>query len=286
MSPIIPFLCEHIWQTIIKKADPNASCLVLTADFPTPIPHKSKTKNIIASVKSVQEVISLALSLRARENLKLRQPLNTLFIRAKDAASVSLFESIIRDEVNVKRIEIVDNDEKFNTPYLSVNFKTAGAILKGEVQKLKETLAALDEKAMQEAVASYKKGKVTVGTFEKLPSSAFTLGFKNRTEFVSVTHGDITLVLDTVLTEELIEEGILRELIRSIQVARQNAGLEISKRVALTLACKDAKIQSIISRNKNKICDEVLASSLEQTDKQAKKNAIDLEGHSVEIKFE
>lgn len=259
MSPIIPFLCEHIWQTIIRPMDSEAAELVVISDFPKPRPTKTASK-LCGQVKFVQEIISLALSLRARENLKLRQPLSTLYIRAKDTSAVKLFEQIIRDEVNVKNIEIVTSDDKFNVPFLSVNFKEAGKILKGAVQQLKNDLAMVSDVAMLNLVQAFKKGKVSVGNFKGVAASAFTLGFKSRSEFVSVTEGDLTLVLDTVLTPELVEEGELRELVRSIQVARQTAGLDITRRVVVTMPAN-----KIIDKYKDKICEEVLATDIIQT---------------------
>ena len=263
LSPLTPFMCEHVWQTIVKIVEPNESDLVVASDFPKPLTYKSKNRDLIKKVESVQSIISWALSLRARENLKLRQPLETLFIRTPDITAVKLFEQIIRDEVNVHNIKIVTSDEQFNTPYLAVNFKRAGEILKGEVQNLKTALSMLGDSAMLNIVGLFKKSmKITVASFKDLPVDVFTLNHKSKTEFVSVTEGDTTLVLDTVLTENLIEEGNLRELIRTIQTTRQQKGLDITARVEMTIEYKDDGFKTMLEKNKEKICEEVLATNL------------------------
>jgi len=212
----------------------------------------------------VRQVISLALRLRARENLKLKQPLKTLFVKAgaEHIETVKLFAEVLCDEINVKEIEVVGSDDRFNVPYLTVNFKAAGAILKGEVQKLKTAVENLGQKDMGFAVAGFDGGKVTVGAFKNLPSNLFEKKLKSKTEFVSETENDLTVVLDTTLDEALIEEGILRETIRAVQVERQNKDLEITARIKLTLRSNDANTLKIIKDNSTKICADTLATDI------------------------
>jgi len=214
-------------------------------------------------------------------------------VRSKDTKAIKLFEQVICDEVNVKRIEIVESDDKFNIPYLTVNFKKAGALLKNAVQDVKEILANLDDEEMQNAVKDFEKdGKVTlmkqIGSqhqcFVDLPADIFTLAYKGKTEFVSITAGDLTVVLDTVLTVELIEECLLRELIRAIQVARQTANLEITARVVLNIATDSAALINLVKSQNKKITEEVLATEIVLNENKPKKG-IEVEGHNVEITF-
>ena len=264
MAPITPFLSEHIWQ---KLGLPG---LCMAADFPieqkVPLLYGGVARTagrggLISKISFAQQVISLALSLRARENLKLRQPLRTLYV--KTIHNLSDVMHILQEEVNVKKVEIVQTEDKFNVPYLAVNFKRAGAVLKGDVQKLKDTLATLDDVAMARAVAEHAKGKVTMGEFKNLAADLFDRKLKSKPEFVSETAGDLTVVLDTTLDEELIQQGILREIIRAVQVERQQQNLDITARIKLTLGTNSDQFAQVIKTNKEKICAEVLALGLE-----------------------
>ena len=291
IAPIIPFTAEHLWQTVIKVVEPDSSPFVLTANFPT---EPTVTKNAdylknggdqIANVDFVRGVISAALSLRSRENLRLRQPLSTLYVRTKNNDAITAFANIIKDEVNVHTVAIVTDDTQFNVPYLSVNFKTAGAILKGDVQRLKYALVSLGEKDMAKATEEYKSGHVAIKGFDKLPANAFVLMYKTRPEFVSLVDGELTIVLDTTLNAQLVEEGILREMVRAIQVARQTANLEITARIALSIASADEAINAVVAKYKNKICDEVLAVDYRDKIHDAIITPADIDGKQIEIKF-
>jgi len=298
MAPITPFMCEHIWQQIRREDDAE---LVVAANFPKcgafpPEPPLRKLPNgtentILQQVRFVKRVISNALSLRSRENLKLRQPLSVMYVIANeksDKIAVDAFRGVLSAEANVRRTECLDTAERFNLPLLAVNFKRAGAVLKERVQLLKQTLANLTDSGMEKAVSGFKKGSVTIGDFKNLPADVFELKQKPRAEFVSFVDGDLTVVIDTTLTPDLVEECILRELIRAIQVARQTADLEITARIKLEIKTADARTRMVIEKFKEKICEEVLAVSLNG-------GAIsgaghfgtksDIEGAEVEIKF-
>jgi len=254
MAPITPFLSEHIWQKMVRKVETKSPEMVMLAGFDTHLKVAGKRNPAIeGQVAFVQNVISLALSLRARENLKLRQPLRTLYINTsrENGKTIKLFENILRDEINVKNIEIVQSDEQFNVPYLTVNFKRAGAVLKDRVQELK--------KALETETPTIKNDKVTVGAFKNLPLDLFERKLKSKTEYVSQTEGDLTVVLDTTLDDELVEEGVLREIIRTIQVARQEANLDITARIKLSLDTKDAAILRVVEKHRAKIWEETLA---------------------------
>jgi len=167
---------------------------------------------------------------------------------------VEVFIDIIKDEVNVKEVEIVQDDDKFNVPYLVVDFKKAGAVLKGDVQKLKDELANLHPVEMADAANR--------GTFKDYPADFFVKKLGKRPEFAAETEGDITVVLDTTLDIELTREGNMRELIRAIQVARQTANLDISARIVLGLDVQSDALYQQIVKHKEKICVEVLATDI------------------------
>jgi isoleucyl-tRNA synthetase len=214
-------------------------------------------------------------------------PLPTMYVITDDTAPLRAFDGVLRDEVNVKSIECTATGDKFNTPYLTVNFKTAGASLKARVQELKNTLAALGDAEMAAAVAMYKKGKVTVGDFKNLPADIFFVAQKPRQEFVSINDGGLTVVLDTTVTDDLRDECFVRELIRAVQDARKTADLEITARIALSVTSADKKATSIIEKFRAKIMGEVLCTQWAEnlSGKGVFSAHQEIEGYKIGIKF-
>jgi isoleucyl-tRNA synthetase len=287
-APITPFLCEYIWRkTSFARCGAEDSGLCMTADFPEPISMSGVDLRayvgIAEEVVFIKRIISLALSLRAGEQLKLRQPLRTLYIKtgAEHNGVLNRFAYILRDEVNVKNVEIVDSDDRFNIPYLTVNFKKAGTVLKDGVQELKNLLENLDPEAMAKAVADFSSGKVAIGRFKNLSADLFALKLKSRTEFVSSTEDDITVVLDTVIDSALAEEGVLREIIRGIQVARQDANFEITSRIKLWLDTDNTPFSKVVATGREFICGEVLASELADTAFDGHKFTVEIDGYKI-----
>ena len=255
MAPITPFVCEYIWQGLVRGVEGDAPEFVMVADFPKRIAYDGKgIKGIIEQVEFVKEVISLGLRIRAAAQIKVKQPLRTMYVKTAGERDLSLFLEIIKDEVNVKAVEIVWDESKFNVPYLVVDFKKAGAVLKGDVQSLKSELENLSASEMAQAAHR--------GTFKDYPADFFVRKLAKREEFAAETEGDVTVVLDTSMDADLVEEGLLRELIRSIQVARQTAGLDISSRVKFRITVT-ADLVELAKRNVEKIKQEVLATEVE-----------------------
>jgi isoleucyl-tRNA synthetase len=286
MTPITPFMCETMWQKLRHDTDAE---LVVAADFPCEIVTDKTSENILDDVKFVRGVISLALSLRSRENLKLRQPLQTLYIITQKGGTIHAFDAVICAECNVKRVECVPTNDKFNTPFLTVNFKRAGAVLRDRAQKLKETLTATDGVKMADLVSQFQTGKVSIGEFSDLPADVFLISQRVKSEYVSIIDGDLTVVLDTTLNDALVDECILREIVRAVQVERQTADLEITARISLSLRTDDVRTQGIIEQNRQKIMDEVLAVALftaaDKSFTDTFRAVQDIEGKTVEIAF-
>ena len=211
---------------------------------------------------------NLVKQLYSNENqLKIKQPLLKAYIISENSrtlGAINLFKDNIKDEVNIKEVVVSNSVEMFNTYYLTVNFKTAGAVLKGEVQKLKKFLEDADSKAMQEMVVGFNCGKVVAGEFGELDASLFVKNSKPKEEFVLANENELTVVIDTTLTQELIDEGVLREIIRNAQILRKEADFNIESRILINITSKDSKITQLISNNADKIKQEVLAQKLNE----------------------
>jgi len=172
--------------------------------------------------------------------------------------AILLYENIIKEELNIKEIEFENDLNVFNDKFLIVNFKTAGAVLKGEVQTLKKLLEDSTEKEMEKLVKQYENGKISVGKFENLDSNIFLVQNKAKKEFVISTENNITVVLDIDLTEELILEGLFREVIRVAQTVRKEAGYNVEDRIIANFETNGKQLLSVLKKFGNKIKKEVL----------------------------
>jgi isoleucyl-tRNA synthetase len=138
---------------------------------------------------------------------------------------------------------------------------------------------------MQQLVEAFHNGTVTVGEFTDLPAELFEYRLKSKTEFSGATEDEVTVVLDTTMDMDLINEGTLREIIRGIQVARQDADLEITARIELGLFTTDVMITDLIKSNFAKISEEVLATSIEGEVPGGHKSEFDVAGSKIQVTF-
>lgn len=265
MTPIIPFLCEHIWQNLVRPTEEGSAECVMLSGFPK-VEDNFGYSSIIDDATLSRDIMTLALRLRNEHSLKIKQPLRTLYVLGDDRVrrAIETFEDIIRDELNVKNIVLEDNVDKFNIPYLSVNFKSAGAVLKGEVQKLKEHILSLSDDEMRCLVEQYRGGSVSIEPFGELSSDLFFLNLKSKEEFVISTENNVTVVLDTTLDEALIKEGLYRELVRTAQVLRKESGFNIEDRIAMDIISSSPIIKEVVSLFEDNIKTEVLVRNFNQ----------------------
>lgn len=262
MAPVIPFMTEHIWQKMVRATETGAAESIMLGGFPQEIAGL-ENEEILDSAEIARTVIANALRLRNEKALKIKQPLRTLFVLADDKIelAVKTFENVIKDEINVKNIEFEKNTDKFNIPYLTVNFKTAGAVLKNGVQAVKSVLQNASDEQMTVFVEGYKIGKVPLEPYGELDASLFMLNFKAKEEFVISTENGVTIVLDTTLDNSLMLEGAYRELVRSAQVLRKEAEFNISDRIEMDVVSTSPFINLVIKTYGDKIAQEVLATS-------------------------
>ncbi len=265
MAPIVPFITESIWQNLVRGTQANAEISVMLGGYPEVVKEVGES-NIINNAETIREIIAVVLRLRNEKQLKIKQPLKTLFVIAtpEDKKAITQFENIIKDELNIKQIVFEDDNSKFNVPILSVNFKTAGAVLKGDVQKLKQIVTEMSDAEMANWVEQYNNGSVTTKEFGKLNSNVFMLNYKSKPEYVISTLQNKTLVLDTTIDNNLMLEGLFRELVRSAQVLRKEANFNIEDRIEIDIESESEIINNLVSKYNEKIKQEVLAIKLNE----------------------
>ncbi|MGN1227211.1 MAG: isoleucine--tRNA ligase, partial [Christensenellales bacterium] len=260
MAPIIPFMTDYIWTNLVCEIEKDEVKSVHLSSFPNV--NENIDVDLVDKINKARDIIYLAQKLRNENQIKVKQPLNKMFLKCDDnyKQAVEMIKQIVLDELNIKEIEYVEDDNRFNTSTLVVNFKTAGQVLKGRVNELKQTLANLSENEMNALVEAFDNGTdINVPTFEALSPTLFEKKLSPKKEFAVATLDNTLVALDINLTQELINEGNLREIIRQLQVSRKEANFEISDRIVLDLTAKNAEINDLIKNNIETIKKEVLA---------------------------
>ena len=259
MTPIIPFITEYIWQNLVREIEKDEAECIMLAGYPKNIYHV-QYNDILEKTLIARNIMSTAQRLRNENQIKVKQPLKTMYVAGGDKTVDVLkdFGEIIKEELNIKELEAVTDDSKFNDEYLSVNFKNAGAVLKGEVQKLKTALSQLTNEQNKLVMEGYKQGKVSIDGFENLDSSLFNLEKRPKTDFVIAHENGNTVVLDINLDEALIMEGYYREFVRGLQVLRKEADFNIDQRIYAYFETADEKLGAMLFNYMQKIKQEVL----------------------------
>ena len=259
MTPVIPFVTEYIWQNMVREIEKDEAECIMLSGFPKKIYDKDFSK-ILDETVVARDIMSTAQRLRNEHQIKVKQPLKIMYIAGRDGIVdvANDFGDIIKDELNVKELKVVTDDSMFNDEFLSVNFKKAGAVLKGDVQKLKNALAGLDVEENEKVMAGYKAGKVCVGEFKDLDSDLFNLEKKPKTDFVIAHENGNTVVLDINLDEQLILEGLYREFVRGLQVLRKEADFSIDDRLYAYFETADEQLATMLYNYMDKIKQEVL----------------------------
>lgn len=285
MAPIIPFVTEHIWQNTVREVEKDAPISVHLSKYPTAI-KMPENKEILAETDLARRIIAAAQRMRNEAQIKVKQPLSSLVIVAKedDKKKIEDLADVIKEELNVKEI-VFGKESDFNENYFTVNFRVAGAQLKGEAQKLKKLVDGLDNKGMQDLAAQYGSGKVSVGEFKDLDSAMFDKHDRPKDGFAVGTEGDIVLALDKRLTKELVKEGFVRELIRKVQVMRKDADFAVEQRIKASFVCEDKEGEEAIKEYAEKIKTDILCVAIEKDIVSKVEEKADIAGHTVTIKL-
>lgn len=286
MAPIVPFMTEYIWQNMVREVEKDEAEFVLAGGFPA-FNKDYVFDGVIEKANIARDIITVAQRLRNENQIKVKQPLKTMYLMLDDSkkSAVREFESIIKDELNIKEIVFESDSSKFNEVFLGVNFKTAGAVLKGDVQRLKTYLSTMDEKAMAKAVQEYNNGSVKLDGFDSLNSDIFTLNHKPKADFVIANSNGVSIVLDITIDESLMKEGLSRELIRAIQVLRKEANFNIEQRIGLYIETEDETLKDVVNTYKDKIISEALVNNYGDMQDPTMDKTVEIGGESVRIKL-
>ena len=259
-APMVPFITESIYRNLVCSVDKNAPISVHLADFPT-ANEAWIDPALEDNMEVVLEVVTLGRAARNAANIKNRQPVGQMYVKAAHELP-DFFVKIIEDELNIKEVIFRDDMSDFLAYHVKPNFHVLGPKVGKQMGAVKKALEASDGAAVKDALAgdgSYTlhlpDGDVTV-TAEDVEVTV-----SQRDGYNCQNYGGVTVALSTTLTEALIEEGFVREIISKVQTMRKECGLEVTDHIALDLS-GNPRLVEIARRNEAFIREITLADSL------------------------
>ena len=259
-APMVPFITESIYRNLVCSVDKNAPISVHLADFPT-ANEAWIDPALEDNMEVVLEVVTLGRAARNAANIKIRQPVGQMYVKAAHELP-DFFVKIIEDELNIKEVIFRDDMSDFLAYHVKPNFHVLGPKVGKQMGAVKKALEASDGAAVKDALAgdgSYTlhlpDGDVTV-TAEDVEVTV-----SQRDGYNCQSYGGVTVALSTTLTEALIEEGFVREIISKVQTMRKECGLEVTDHIALDLS-GTPRLVEIARRNEAFIREITLADSL------------------------
>ncbi len=260
-APMIPFMTEDIYQNLVRSVDSNAIESIHLCDFPE-VNEMHIDKELEDNMERVLKVVVLGRACRNKSNIKNRQPIGKMFVKA-DFSLSEFYKEIIADELNIKEVEFTDDVRAFTSYSFKPQLRTVGPKYGKYLGKIKEVLTALDGNT---AMDTLNAGEPLTFDFDGdkviLEMEDLLIDMAQVEGYVSEGEGELTVVLDTNLSDDLIEEGFVREVISKIQTMRKEAGFEVMDKIIVNVA-NNNKVQSVIEGNLNEIKSEVLADKIE-----------------------
>lgn len=259
-APMIPFMTESIYQNLVCGIDKNAPESIHLCDFPA-VNEAWIDKALEEKMEELLNVVVLGRACRNTANIKNRQPIGKMYVKADDELT-GYYKEIIEEELNVKEVVFTEGVEEFTSYGFKPQLRTLGKRFGSKINALKEILAGLDGNAAMNKLNETGELTVTVdGIDEVLTKEDLLIETVQMEGYVSESDHGITVVLDTKLTPELIEEGFVREIISKLQTMRKDSGFEVTDQIRVYQGGND-KIREIMTNHAEQIKAEVLADSI------------------------
>ena len=256
-APMVPFMTEEIYLNLVKSINANAPQSIHLCDFPT-VNEAFIDSELEKNMDAVLKTVVMGRAARNTANIKNRQPIGKMYVKA-DFTLSDYYKEIVEDELNVKCVEFTDDISEFTSYSFKPQLKTVGPKYGKLLGGIKTELEALDgNKAMDTLNAGGNIEFSVNGENVSLSKEDLLIEMVKKEGYVSENDNVMTVVLDTNLTDELIEEGFVREIISKIQTMRKEAGFEVMDRIKVYSKNSD-KIAEILNRNKEELMSEVLA---------------------------
>ncbi len=259
-SPMIPFMTEDIYQNLVRSIDKNAPESIHLCEFPS-VDEMHIDKQLEADMDEVLKVVVLGRAARNTANIKNRQPIGKMYVKADHELS-DFYVEIIEDELNVKSVEFVEDVRNFTSYSFKPQLKTVGPKYGKQLGNIRKALAEIDGNAAMDTLKAEGALKFDFGAeLVVLTEEDLLIDMAQTEGYVSESDNAVTVALDTRLTPELLEEGFVRELVSKIQTMRKEAGFEVMDHICVYQQNND-KIADILTRYADTIRSEVLADDI------------------------
>ena len=283
-APMIPFMTEEIYQNIVRSVDASAPESIHLCYIPEPDASQIDPQ-LEADMDEVLKIVVMGRACRNASNIKNRQPLPRMFVKA-DSGLPEFFVEIIEDELNVKSLVFTDDVRDITTYTFKPQLRTVGPKYGRHLGSIKRILSALDGNLAMDELN--EKGALVFeadGVEVSLAKEDLLIEMAQKPGYVSQENGPMTVVIDTNLTPELIEEGCVAELTSKIQTMRKDSGFEVMDRIRLSLS-GNGKLYDIAKKNEKTIVTKVLADCVEKDTPLANEKTWDINGQKVTIGVE
>ena len=278
-APMIPFMTEEIYQNLVRTNDPTAPESIHLCDFPVR-DDKMIDKDLESDMQLVLEASTLARSARNAANIKNRQPLSKLYIKAERPLN-DYYKAILADELNVKEIDEIDDASGYISYTFKPQLKTLGPKYGKLIGEIRNALANLDGAKAKKELDTDGYVTITVSTGDiQLAAEDLLIETKQTEGFESVSDNNIIVALDTHITPELLEEGFVREIISKLQTMRKEADFNVTDNIKVYITGND-KVAEIAANNRDEIKKNTLAVSIENTPGEGYTKQWDVNGEEV-----
>lgn len=260
-APMIPFMTEEIYQNLVCSVDKNAPESIHLTDYPT-VDETMIDKELEDNMEEVLQVVTLGRAARNAANIKNRQPIANIYVKAENKVG-ELYQNIIKEELNIKDIHFIEDASQFTSYTFKPQLKTLGQRYGKKVNEIRTLLAEIDgSKAKKELdTTGVLKLQLSDGTEAPLAVEDLLIETAQTEGYMPLEDRGVTVILDTKLTPELIEEGFVREVISKIQSMRKEANFDVMDHIVLYENGND-KIKDIITRNAEEIKHDTLTDEI------------------------
>ena len=259
-AAMVPFMTEEIYRNLVCSIDSSAPESIHLCDFPTVNEDYIDTK-LEDSMEEVLKIVVMGRAARNAANIKNRQPIGNMYVKAANVLD-DFYVDIVEDELNVKKVTFTDDVSDFASYSFKPQLRTVGPKYGKQLGGIQKMLASLDgSKAMEELKAN---GAITFevdGVQASLAEEDLLISTEKKDGFVTEADNYVTVVLDTNLTEELIEEGFVLEVISKIQTMRKDSNFEVMDHIKIAVTGNE-KLGKIVMDNKDAIATKVLADEM------------------------
>ncbi len=259
-APMIPFMTEDIYQNLVRSNDANAPESIHLCDFPV-VNKDHIDKKLEEDMEDVLDAVVMGRACRNEAAIKNRQPISRMYIKA-DFTLSEFYQEIIEDELNVKEVVFTDDVRDFTSYTFKPQLRTVGPKYGKQLGGIQKHLAALDGNAAMDELNADGALKFDVdGVAVELTKDDLLIDMAQKEGYVSQEDNKMTVVLDTNLTPELVEEGFVYEIISKIQTMRKESGFEVTDHIRVSINGND-RLSEIARKNKDAISGKVLADEL------------------------